>query len=345
MLRRRNLPKHSLKMDEITYTETGDTNRGEVKHYHHKPPPRNLSGAKTKDVSGLKKVDRDKFLLHIGPDDYVSQYRIGFEIEKNELDRDAIREYALICGFETDSSCGYEAVTNVLPLIPAGYWRNKVFDMIVRANRIIDDNFSPSNTSCSCHVNLSRHDLPSRSLLETIRPYMGIVYALWRKRLTNPYCRFDVFMRYWDDESVGLSTSWNEKYRVCRARDGVLEIRLPNRVTSAKQLMRRYELFYEIARASQERVKYWVFLRRVRAIVVSMYDGDVDKAKEVLELSKKFKYSIDNQLLTKDTYQFIDPQLIGLPIRFYDQWCQDRAISIHGTSRPEPDYSDDVDSF
>jgi hypothetical protein len=47
----------------------------------------------------------------------------------------------LLCGFERDGSCGYEAVTNILPLLPASVWRNKVYDMMHKASRIIEDRY------------------------------------------------------------------------------------------------------------------------------------------------------------------------------------------------------------
>ena len=125
-------------MNEIIYEPTGNAERGKIHSYHSKPLPRVLSiGAKKKDVEKLKCV-KDTSWAQDGSS-YSSNYCIGFEVEKSTFHRGAVKEYALFCGFETDSSCGYEAVTNVLPLVPPSYWRNKVFSMFVEAKQILDD--------------------------------------------------------------------------------------------------------------------------------------------------------------------------------------------------------------
>jgi hypothetical protein len=140
----------------IQYKLTGETARGSVTRYHGKPDPINLSrGAKNCDIAGLKKVQRGNFIESFG--DYRSKFTIGFEVEKNSLHRGAVREYELFCGFETDGSCGYEAVTHILPLVPASTWRTKVFDMIHKAERIIDDRFSPSNEKRGSHYKCGGH--------------------------------------------------------------------------------------------------------------------------------------------------------------------------------------------
>ena len=94
----------------IIYTTTGEHQRGVVTGYHSKPAPLFLNKTKhAVDVSGLKKSEQSKVIKFDGME-FESKFTIGFEIEKNELSRNAVKEYELFCGFERDGSCGYEAV-------------------------------------------------------------------------------------------------------------------------------------------------------------------------------------------------------------------------------------------
>ena len=70
--------------------------------------------------------------------------RESFKIEKNTLSREVLsgrRELlglfpTLFSAIENDGSVahngsdGYEAITNILPLLPSSKWRNKIFNLI-----------------------------------------------------------------------------------------------------------------------------------------------------------------------------------------------------------------------
>jgi hypothetical protein len=115
----------------IEYKVTGERERGLIHSYHSKPSPLfHNRGAKSSDVTALTPRDLSNVIMG---DNIRSRFTIGFEVEKNELHRSAVREYELFCGFERDSSCGYEAVTNVLPLVGPSNWRTMVFDMMHNA--------------------------------------------------------------------------------------------------------------------------------------------------------------------------------------------------------------------
>ena len=129
--------------------------RGAVCAYHRKEAFRDFrNGASLGDIARIGDDDKAAFAMS-NVMDVNAKYGIGFEIEKNRLSRGAVREYPLFCGFERDSSCGYEAVTNILPLVGASPWRNKVYSMFVEAERIIDDRWSPSNGTCGGHMSVS----------------------------------------------------------------------------------------------------------------------------------------------------------------------------------------------
>jgi hypothetical protein len=269
----------------IEYKITGELERGEVAGYHRKPQPLFLNKSKySVDVAGLKKADQ-KAIKFDGVE-YASRFTIGFEIEKNQLSRNAVREYELFCGFERDASCGYEAVTHVLPLLPAGQWRTKVYDMIYKAEKIIDDRYSPSDRRCGGHITIACEGLDGTDLLCKVRKNAGVVLALFRNRLTNRYCgsnkRLDPL-------------HYGDRYQVALVKGSCLEFRLPSRFESVKQVMRRYELFYHLVDFSVNNPEgsFDSFIKRVRPVILSMYNGDAQKAEEVLKLAKAFQAYIN----------------------------------------------------
>lgn len=282
----------------IIYTTTGQRERGEVSSYHRKPQPLFLNKTKHAiDVSGLEKaVQRSAIKFEGG--DYEAKFTIGFEVEKNQLSRNAVKEYELFCGFERDGSCGYEAVTHVLPLLPSGKWRTKVFDLMHKAEKIIDDRYSPSDRRCGGHITIACDGLTGEELRSAIRKNCGIVLALFRNRLKNTYC----------GENKRLENIYNStRYQVTLSKGDCLEFRLPSRFESVKQMMRRYELFYELVNYSINKPNgsHDGFLKVVTPIILSMYNGDTDKANEVLKLSKHFRAYILKGEIHQDIAQYL----------------------------------------
>ena len=292
----------------IVYGLTGERSRGSLEDYHRKPKPLMLNKTKHAiDVSGLKKIEQRTNLKFDG-EDYASKFTIGFEVEKNEMSRSAIKEYELFCGFEKDGSCGYfasssygyEAVTHILPLLPAGKWRTKVFDMMHKAEKIIDDRFSPSNGRCGGHITIGVDGLSGEDLRVLIAENSGIVLALFRHRLNNLYCGSNRRIQNRYDSTFNSSLSGGSyyypsqrhyKYQVALVKDDCLEFRLPSRFESVKQMMRRYELMYELVDFSVNKPNgsHDAFLKRIKPIILSMYNGDENKVQIVFTLAKHFR--------------------------------------------------------
>jgi hypothetical protein len=67
-------------------------------------------------------------------------------------------------------------------------------------------------------------------------------------------------------------------------------------------MMRRYELFYELVDFSVNKPdgSHDAFLRRVKPIVLSMYNGDEGKADSILGLSKHFREFILKGKISRD---------------------------------------------
>jgi hypothetical protein len=302
-------------MSGIIYTTTGNSARGQVAHYHGKPSPlhRGLTPYKD-DVSGLKKAQQ-RDLIKFDGNLYSSRFTIGFEVEKNSLHRTAVREYELFCGFERDGSCGYEAVTHILPLLPPSQWRTKVFDMMHKAERIIDDRFSPSDKRCGGHITIAVDGFDGDELRDAVRKNCGVILALFRKRLKNTYCganrrlqsNSDHSFNSYDGSPYYSAHTNHSKYQTALVKGNCLEFRLPSRFESVKQMMRRYELFYEIVNFSVNKPNgsHEALLKTLEPIILSMYNGDRAKADEVIALARKFR----DFILTGRRCAEIDPFL------------------------------------
>jgi hypothetical protein len=296
--------------NEIEYQIENNYYRGHVQRYHGSPNPRNLSkGAKSKDIANLKTADK-RNLIDLGNGDYDSKFTIGFEVEKERLSRGAVKEYPLFCGFERDSSCGYEAITNIVPLLPSGLWRNKVFSMMHDARRIIEDKYSPSNYKCGGHVTVACEGLTGQEIMDKVRVNCGIVYALFRKRLDNYYCKRNLFL---DDisqrnEPREVHYYHSTRYATVLVKGDCLEFRLVSRFQSVKQMMRRYELFYELLDFSINKPNgsHNAFLKKIYPIIKSMYDGDRDRADYIIDLAKSFRTMIVKRKINRKVIDFVD---------------------------------------
>lgn len=296
--------------NEIEYQIEDNYYRGHVQRYHGSPTPRNLAkGAKNKDIANLKTADK-RNVIDLGNGDYDSKFTIGFEVEKERLSRGAVKEYPLFCGFERDSSCGYEAITNIVPLLPSGLWRNKVFSMMHDARRIIEDQYSPSNYKCGGHVTVACAYLTGQELMDKVRVNCGIVYALFRKRLSNYYCKRNLFLEDISQQNEPREVHYyhSTRYATALVKDNCLEFRLVSRFQSVKQMMRRYELFYELLDFSINRPNgsHNAFLKKVYPIIKSMYDGDREKADEIIDLAKSFRTMIVKKKINRKVIDFVD---------------------------------------
>lgn len=292
-------------MQGIIYTNTGNRARGQVTSYHGKPSPLNHSKTPHRvDIAGLKSSEQRNVLTFDGQE-YGAKFTIGFEVEKTALHRSAVKEYPLFCGFERDGSCGYEAVTHILPLLPAGQWRTKVFDLFVQAEKIIDDRYSPSNSSCGGHITLAVDGMSGSELRQAMRKNAGIIYALFRHRLKNSYCNSNLRMQ--ESDAGSWYNGYHYKYQAALTKGNCLEFRVPSRVESVKQMMRRYELFYEVATFSVNTPtgSHDSLLKKLRPIVMSMYNGDAEKVDKIMSLSKHFRKFI----LTGEIHEDIAPYL------------------------------------
>lgn len=314
----------------IKYEKTGNRRRGQISRYHHKPSA--IDRSKTPyaiDTKGIKSQNIVSISEHYP---YESQFTIGFEVEKNQLYRgtyagsnsSADREHILFCGIERDGSCGYEAVTHILPLLPKSKWRNKVFDLFYQSEKVIEDRFSPSNHRCGGHITIGARkpngeSYTSDEMLEKLRKNIGIIYALFRKRLSNTYCGYNVLIGMGDNMNSCNDSGRHWKYQpvLLKHDHKTIEFRLVSRFQSVKQMIRRYELFYEILDFSFNNANgsFETLLKKVTPIIKSMYEGDMQKVEEILELSRHFRRFLLTGRINRHIVQFVDGRL-----RNRDRW-------------------------
>ena len=179
---------------QINYTTEGNDDRGRMLTYgwakRNGLPYRMFD--KTPFQYDIKHLPHNELNLttNVTADGEIeSKFTIGFEVEKNSFHRNAVKEYPLFSHFETDGSCGVEAITNVLPLIGRSVWRNKILSMFSEARDIVNDEFSPSNRDCGGHINLAVKGMSGDELADALRPFSGIIYALYRFRLKRSWCQ------------------------------------------------------------------------------------------------------------------------------------------------------------
>lgn len=275
------------------YNITNDRNRAIVRGYHS--TARNgfsdhHKGAKQVDIRMLKTSQKHNFTRDEN-NDIQAKFTLGIEVEKNQFSRNAVKEYPLFAGYEYDSSCGVEAVTNILPLLPKGKWRNKVFNMMFEAKSIIE---SPSDYRCGGHMTMGVDGLTGDELRQKIRKNAGLVLALFRHRLKNHHCNGNLTMVSYEERSSWMN-GYPDRYHVLLTKSNTVEFRLVARFDNVKQMMRRYELMYELLDFSVNNPngKFKTFLNKVKPIVKSMYGGDEEKTNEILELAKAFQKMID----------------------------------------------------
>ena len=243
--------------------------------------------------------------------DHNSKYFIGFEIEKNYFTwdgndccengdwvTDELNEF--IAGYETDSSCGVEAVTNILPLAsPRSANRKRVFELMDEAEDIIS---SPYDTRCGGHMTISVkqkdfafHD--GYDVVDKLRQKIALLYALYRHRLRRSYCA----------SNKPAKRENNHKYSPVNVKGSRVEFRIPSAIRNSKQLKLRYDLMYKMLYLTYERpTSFEVFLTKVRHIVRKMYNGNDKKVEDIYILARYFRKYLIAEEVANEIETFIN---------------------------------------
>ena len=255
-----------------------------------------------------------------------TKFAIGFEVEKLTVHNE--EEYPIFRGYERDSSVARsprserdcESISNILPLVPNSNLKNKIMDLMAEARPILD---APVDAYCGGHINLSAQGMSGRELKAALKPFSGLIYAMYKGRLKKRYGNGDMFLNnsgYWRG--------------VINAKSKVAEYRFPSAVPSTESLMKRYSLFFELMDTAvhRPRTRFNTFLERVRPILMRMYDQDAAKVEEVFQLARDFQRMLDKGRVTRRILPYL-PDDINSDISHYGRY---RAISRDGEVTPVP---------
>lgn len=215
--------------------------------------------------------------------DGSSDWLVGYEVEKhnvggNRSSGDYVEETDLFAGWETDGSCGVEGITHVYD--PLDTYR--LADFVKHVNDAEDLLNSDVGSDCGGHINISSHFYSGNKLMERFRSGpASLIYALWRYRLGNTYCADNRMLR---------ETIHAPKYSTARIREnGVMEIRLPNRIRNASTLLRRHKLVGHICKAMDRNDKSLNNLYKdAKDLLLEMYSGNRTKLAKCLRAARAF---------------------------------------------------------
>lgn len=119
-------------------------------------------------------------------------------------------------------------------------------------------------------------------------------------------------MRDLNTELVSVFSANDERYRhysryqMALVKGNLLEFRVVARYENVKQMMRRYELFYNLIDAAvNTKPTQSTFFKNITPIVRSMYNGDEAKTNKILSLAKQFQKFIDTGVITEDIKHFL----------------------------------------
>ena len=279
-------------MSGINYNKTNESTRSRRVGWHSSPYARDFTQVTRRDVAGLSRKYYHE--LYDGKY-YKTTMGIGFEVEKLQSPNE-YQEFPLFKGYETDSSLEnspnadrpVEAITNILPLVPNSNLKNKVMDMMVEASEVLD---LPIDRVCGGHITLSAKGYTGVELKAALRPFSGLIYAVYKGRLRNSYANADIFLNRTNRSTRG----------VLYAKSECAEFRLPSAVPSTNAMQRRYSLFFELMdfAVNKPTARLSSFLEKCRPILMRMYSHNHDKVEEVMQLARGFQVFINRGLVSR----------------------------------------------
>jgi len=180
-------------------------------------------------------------------------------------------------------------------------------DLMVEARPILD---APVDVFCGGHINLSAHGMTGRELKAALKPFSGLIYAMYKGRLKKKYGNGDMFLN-----NSGY-------YRgVINAKSKVAEYRFPSAVPSTESLMKRYSLFFELMDTAvhRPRTRFNTFLEKCRPIVMRMYDQDAAKVEEVFQLARDFQRMLNKGRVTRRILPYL-PEGLNRNVSHYGRY-------------------------
>jgi hypothetical protein len=227
------------------------------------------------------------------------EYTIGYEVEKGyggEFDSEDLDYCNLDSPIwhrrESDGSCGTEFITGIMPLAPPGAIRDGVFNEFQYSSDIFE---LAADRRCAGHVTVGINGISGSKLKKKIRPYLGIVYAVWRHRLKNDFVSCDVLLKH---------DGGDPRYTPVLVKSKCLEFRIVRRFENVKHAIDRYNFFYIlIDGVANGRSRSSVY-RRLRPIIRGMY-SDGSKVTEVYRIAREFDKFLETEELNDEVRNWL----------------------------------------
>ncbi len=244
----------------------------------------------------------------------LEDFYIGFEVEKNFFVNDEgvevcergdeVHPSRLFCNFETDASCGVEAVTNILPLGGVkSEARKSMFKLFDEEKPLINE--SGADTRCGGHITVSctiKGYVKGYNLYAALRQNMALIYAMFPHRLARRYCEANTALLILPD---------HPKYSPVNVKTNCVEIRLPNAIRTVEQIKNRYDLLYKIMKYTVvEPITFKQLKNEVKSNLMRIYGRNESKVEQVLNLADGFHHFLVNRQINESIKRyFTDRQL------------------------------------
>jgi hypothetical protein len=203
-------------------------------------------------------------------------WSFGIEVEKvdeYQKQRGTAKEVLIKTGWrkEQDGSLptgGFELISPIMPL----YNTDVITEAIEGDFRLKDALNGEVHDSCGGHFTVSNTALTSRQILQRIKYFAPIIYAMYSKRVNNRYCKVVNWQTYF---------TGSDKYRAFYIKnDSLLEIRIPTAYENVKQIKWRIGLMRLILSDVYSKMGFVT-------IVKKMLDGKSLLSKHMLSVYSK----------------------------------------------------------
>ena len=167
----------------------------------------------------------------------LERFTIGFEVEKRNIngyndEGDPVNIQPFFSGWECDSSCGVEGISHIYSLDDFTNFKQ-------------DTNKSPylnseTNSNCGGHINIA--DTDNKLQYWHLTPWMGILYSLYRHRLTKTYCSANKKLNPYQKSNSHYNVIAEKTHR----NTIIYELRMPSAIKNTKQIQTRYLMMQHI---------------------------------------------------------------------------------------------------
>jgi hypothetical protein len=226
-------------------------------------------------------------------------FRIGFEVEKEdlevlgELDQNELREWIAVSDGSLSSDAGFELVSPAYNLTSP----NSTMEVDIRSNALSKYLNADSDQNCGGHITISERSTNGDALLARINDAIPLLYAMFRGRLKNTF-----------SPCKGGKQCSGEKYQAIVNKGNRLEFRLPSRVKSSDQLLRRIRLFrYILSYRTRNTVAFDLADQKseLRALLSEMYSTDETKVNRIIELYPHFQNYWNDGLISSNIVDMV----------------------------------------